>query len=86
MGVIGMKVTAQGALLGSGRLTVQESLGYVLSLPGVSTVIVGCKKPAEVAENASLARGFAPFDPAAMRSIEARARPIAAAAAYFKKP
>jgi aryl-alcohol dehydrogenase-like predicted oxidoreductase len=47
MGVIGMKVLAQGALLGRARITAEEAIGYVLSLPGVSHVIVGCKTPAE---------------------------------------
>ena len=42
-------------------------MGYVLSLPGVSTVIIGCSSPAEVDENAQNARAFAPFDDTAMR-------------------
>src|ERR1700730_1087553 len=58
MGVIGMKVLSQGALLGRGKLTVEEAMGYVLSLPGVSHVIVGCKTPAEVDDNARIARRF----------------------------
>jgi aryl-alcohol dehydrogenase-like predicted oxidoreductase len=86
MGVIGMKATAQGALLGPGRLTMEGALGYVLSLPGVSTVIVGCKTPAEVTQNAELARSFTPLEPAALRSIEERVRPFAAEGAYFKQP
>src|SRR5436305_3123055 len=36
MGVIGMKVCAQTRLLG--RLSMAEAMGYVLSLPGVSSV------------------------------------------------
>ena len=57
MGVIGMKVYAAGALLrgGSISLTSAEAMGYVLSLPGVSTVIIGCSSPAEVDENAQIA-------------------------------
>src|SRR5262245_15163286 len=43
MGVIGMKVCAQGALLGPRGLSMDEAMGYVLSLAGVSHVIVGCK-------------------------------------------
>ena len=37
-----------------------EAMGYVLSLP-VSTLIIGCKTPAEVDENACIARRFAAF-------------------------
>ena len=74
MGVIGMKVYAAGVLLhgGSLALTPAEAMGYVLSLPGVSTVIIGCSSPDEVDENAGIARTFQPFDEPAMRSLEAR--------------
>ena len=37
-------------------------MGYVLSLAGVSTVIIGCSSTAEVDENADAARLFQPFD------------------------
>src|SRR5215212_5611984 len=47
MGVIGMKTCAQGALLGPKGLSMEEAMGYVLSLAGVTHVIVGCKAPAE---------------------------------------
>jgi aryl-alcohol dehydrogenase-like predicted oxidoreductase len=86
MGVIGMKVCAQGALLGPGRLTMDEAMGYVLSLAGVSTVIVGCKTVAEVDDNARIARQFVPFDPARLRGLEERTRSQAAVFTYFKRP
>ena len=54
MGIVGMKSTAQGKLLKNGTLTMAEAMGYVLSLPGVSTLIIGCKTPAEVDENACI--------------------------------
>jgi hypothetical protein len=34
----------------------------VLSLPGVSTVVVGCRTPAEVDDNVRIARQFVAFD------------------------
>ena len=52
MGIVGMKSTAQGAFLKNGTLAMAEAMGYVLSLPAVSTLIIGCKTPAEVDENA----------------------------------
>ena len=33
MGIIGMKSTAQGRLLANGTVTMEEAMGYVLSLP-----------------------------------------------------
>ena len=62
MGIVGMKSTAQGMLLTSGMLTMAEAMGYVLSLPGVSTLIIGCQTPAEVDENARIARQYVAFD------------------------
>jgi aryl-alcohol dehydrogenase-like predicted oxidoreductase len=85
MGVIGMKVTAQGALLDRGRLSMAEAVGYVLSLAGVSNVVIGCRTPAEVAENARIVRGFTPLPEAKLRELEARTRASAAACTYYKK-
>jgi aryl-alcohol dehydrogenase-like predicted oxidoreductase len=86
MGVIGMKVCAQGRLLGPGKLAMDEAMGYVLSLPGVSTVIVGCRTPAEVDANARIARAFTPLSPARLRELEERTRSRMGEFGYFKKP
>ena len=86
MGVIAMKVAAQGALLERGRLTMAEAMGYALSLNGVSTAVIGCRTPAEVSENAGIARSFAPLPSAAMRRLEERTLETADEASYFKKP
>ena len=50
MGVIGMKVYAAGSLVRAGAhgLAPAQAMGYVLSLPGVSTVVIGCSSPDEV--------------------------------------
>ena len=77
MGVIGMKSTAQGVLLKNGTLTMAEAMGYVLSLPGVSTLIIGCKTPAEVDENARIAREFAGFAADRLQELEGRTLPHA---------
>ncbi len=86
MGVIGMKVCAAGVLVAPGRLSMAEALGYVWSLPGISNVIVGCRTPHEVDENACIARGFCAFDNDQMRRLEDRTRRDAAAYGYYKMP
>jgi predicted aldo/keto reductase-like oxidoreductase len=83
--VIGMKVCAGGRLVGPGALTADEALGYVLTLPGVSHVIVGCKTPAEVDDNARAVRQFVPFDETRMRRLEKRTQAQAAALTYYKR-
>ena len=88
MGVIGMKVYAAGVLLRGGTSTVTsaEAMGYVLSLPGVSTVIIGCSSLAEVDENASNARAFQPFDESTMRALEEKTHSRAAVFTSYKRP
>jgi predicted aldo/keto reductase-like oxidoreductase len=88
MGVIGMKVYAAGALVSGGapRFTPSEAMGYVLSLPGVSTVVIGCSSPAEVDDNAQIARAFRPFDAAALSELEKHAHPRAAQFTAYKRP
>lgn len=85
MGVIAMKVCAQGALLGDRGLSMAEAMGYALSLPGVCHAIVGCKTPEEVEEDAEIARRFRPLDDDAMRALEARTARHAASFAYYKR-
>ena len=89
MGVIGMKVYAAGTLLrGDARslpVASSEAMGYVLSLAGVSTVIIGCSSPAEVDENARIAREFQPFDAPTMRTIEERTMARADIFTSYKK-
>jgi aryl-alcohol dehydrogenase-like predicted oxidoreductase len=88
MGVIGMKVYAAGVLLRSGghSLTSAEAMGYVLSLPGVSTVIIGCSSPEEVDENAHNARTFQRFDEPTMRTLEQKTQSHAAVFTSYKRP
>lgn len=85
MGVIAMKTCAQGALLGRGKLTMEECLGYVWSLPGVSLAIIGCQTIEQVDENAKLARVFEAWDGKRLRAIEARTKAIAEEGCYYKK-
>lgn len=85
MGVIAMKVCAQKRLLGPGRLTMADALGYVWSIPGVSLSIVGCETPAEVDENAEIARAFQPLPAERMRELEERTRANSWMYSYFKQ-
>jgi predicted aldo/keto reductase-like oxidoreductase len=88
MGVIGMKVYAAGVLLrgGANALTSAEAMGYVLSLPGVSTVIIGCSSLQEVDEKAQNARVFKQFDEPTMRVLEEKTHTRAAILTSYKRP
>ena len=75
MGVIGMKVFAAGALVGpSGAFKPAESMHYVLSLKGVSTVVIGCSTPAEVETNVRAAMQFQQLNPDVMLKLEERSK------------
>jgi predicted aldo/keto reductase-like oxidoreductase len=83
MGVIAMKVTAQGRLLT--RLSMTDAFGYVLSQPGVSLAIVGCETPEEVADNVRIASKFTPLADDRLRQLEECTLTQAALFGYFKK-
>jgi aryl-alcohol dehydrogenase-like predicted oxidoreductase len=68
MGVIAMKVYAGGLL--TQERPAERLLRYTLSLPGVSTAIVGCATPAQVDENVRVATEFEPLEPADRRALE----------------
>lgn len=86
VGVIGMKVYAASRLLqGPKRLTAEEALSYVWSLPGVCTTVIGCRSPDEVDDNARISRQFVTLEQSRLRELEARARADAGAIAYYKR-
>ncbi|MGP0068922.1 MAG: aldo/keto reductase [Isosphaeraceae bacterium] len=88
MGVIGMKVYAAGGLVraGANGLSTDEAMGYVLSLAGVSTVVIGCSSPSEVDENTRIARAFRPFDESKLRDLEHRTERHAGFFTSYKRP
>jgi uncharacterized protein len=83
MGIIGMKVTAKGRLTPGADFTMQELLGYVLTLP-VTTAIVGIGTLEELEENVKIVQAFAPFSDDTMSLLEKRAAPMAYPANFFK--
>jgi aryl-alcohol dehydrogenase-like predicted oxidoreductase len=87
MGVIGMKVYAAGMLVRAGvqGLSPAQAMSYVLNLPGVSTVVIGCSSPAEVEQNARIARDFQPLDSPAIAAIERHTAPHAASFTSYKR-
>ncbi|MFO0968373.1 MAG: aldo/keto reductase [Gemmataceae bacterium] len=85
MAVIGMKVFAGGRLVEPGRLPVAQAMGYVLSLSGVSNVIIGCSTPEEVEENVRAAREYQTLKDEDMRRLEDMTRRSAPAWTYYKR-
>jgi aryl-alcohol dehydrogenase-like predicted oxidoreductase len=69
MGVLGMKVLAQDALVG--QATPQKLLYYTLSLP-VTAAVVGMPKLEHIEENARLAQTFQPLPAAEMQELSGR--------------
>lgn len=86
MGVIAMKIPARGRLFREGGVTsMKDAMSYVLTLPGVSTVIVGCDDIVQLDENVSIAAGFEPLSDVEMARVEALTADYATEAAFFKR-
>jgi predicted aldo/keto reductase-like oxidoreductase len=86
VGVIGMKVYAAGSLVRpNGPCSTDEAMHYVLSLLGVSTVIIGCRTPGEVLANARAACNFRSIPDRSMVELQERARSRAAEFTSYKR-
>jgi predicted aldo/keto reductase-like oxidoreductase len=94
LGVVGMKVYGAGMLLRQSGLrgilkrsglTPNEAMGYVLSLPGVSTVVIGCQTPEEVEVNVQVARQFAALSESRVRALEEQTGPDAMQVTSYKR-
>jgi uncharacterized protein len=70
IGLLGMKITAQDALLGRG-VQAEELVRYSLSLP-VSAMIIGMRSLAVLDSCANVARTLKPLSPAEMMSLNGR--------------
>ncbi len=70
MGIIAMKITAQGRIFNDNGITsMADALGYVLSFP-VSTANVGIATIDELEENVRIAREFSEFSKQKMAELE----------------
>lgn len=68
MGVIAMKTTGVGGILSHNVASLEESLGYVWSLP-ISTAILGCETNEQVEADVALARRMTKLSDAEMKNI-----------------
>jgi predicted aldo/keto reductase-like oxidoreductase len=67
-----------------GTLTMRESLFYNFSMP-VSTNIVGCDNPRQVAEDVTWAGEFTPYNEEVQARLEERCKSIVNQGLYFRK-
>ena len=83
MGIIGMKVLCRGfGLQVPGCASPAPWIRYALAR-GVSTIVIGCDDPAQVAENAAAA-AMEPMTAAEMRELEQKVAPYARQLMYYK--
>ncbi len=71
LGVIAMKTLGVGAILNKNVATLDEALGYVLSLP-ISTAIMGCEQVDQVNADVRIAANWRPMAKTAMDSLRRR--------------
>ncbi len=72
IGAVAMKIPARGGVLERG-ISMEESLGYALSLP-IATANIGISSVEILEENVALAKAFTPFDDDKLTELEERAR------------
>ena len=72
IGTVAMKIPARGGVLDRG-ITMEESLGYALSLP-FATANIGISSVEILEENVELAKAFTPLDDEKLTQLEERAR------------
>ncbi|MDJ0600728.1 MAG: aldo/keto reductase [Crocosphaera sp.] len=71
IGVVAMKVPAYGRLLKPGALSsMNQAMGYVLSLDGVHTCIIAAESVQQLQGNVQVASQFQPFNPSQLSEIE----------------
>jgi aryl-alcohol dehydrogenase-like predicted oxidoreductase len=83
LGITAMKVTGNAMLLRA--VTVDECLRYVLSLP-VTTAIMGCTTPGQLADNLRVVRSFSPLNEDEKKAILTKSDSVKGPALeYWKK-
>lgn len=83
--VIGMKVIAKGRLLKpNGPLSLQQAIGYVLSLP-ITTAIIGFSTIEELSAAVHIAGNFQMYSSTELTKLESIVRPHADNASWFKR-
>ncbi len=71
VGTIAMKVPAYGKLLQPGILSsMEQAMGYSLSLPGVHCCIIAAENPEQLESNVTVARNYTSLNTAQMTQIE----------------
>ena len=86
VGVIAMKVPAYGRLLKPGILSsMEQAMGYSLSLPGVHCCVIAAENPAQLESNVNVARNYIPLDTAQMTQIEKLTTNAGENGAFFRR-
>lgn len=79
---IGMKsLGGSGEMVAHGAVTIEEALGYAMSLP-VAVTVSGINSPGVLHQNLAIARGFQPLSAARMNALRDRCRTEAADGRY----
>lgn len=86
VGVIAMKVPAYGRLLKPTLLSsMEQAMGYSLSLPGVHCCIIAAENPEQLESNVTVARNYTPLDTAQMTQIEQLTIDAGEDGAFFRR-
>ncbi len=86
VGVIAMKVPAYGKLLKPGALSsMEEAMGYVLSLGGVHSCIIAAETVEQLQGNVQVASRFRPLNPSQLSHIESLTAKVWEENTFFRR-
>ncbi|MGF1542666.1 MAG: aldo/keto reductase [Pleurocapsa sp.] len=86
VGVIAMKVPAYGRLLKPGILSsMEQAMGYSLSLPGVHCCIIAAENPEQLESNVTVAQNYTPLNAMQMAKIEELTTNAGEDGAFFRR-
>ncbi len=86
VGVITMKIPAYGRLFKNGLLdSMEQAMGYTLSLPGVHSCIIAAETVEQLASNVQVAQAFQPLNREELTAIEQRTAQDWQAVSFFRQ-
>jgi aryl-alcohol dehydrogenase-like predicted oxidoreductase len=85
-GVMAMKIPAYGRLLKPGILdSMEQAMGYVLSLKGVHGCVIAAEDIPQLASNVQVAQNYQPLDLTTMKKIEEKTANVWQETTFFRQ-
>jgi aryl-alcohol dehydrogenase-like predicted oxidoreductase len=85
IGVIAMKVPAYGRLIQPHLISMEQAMGYSLSVPGVHCCVIAAENPAQLESNVKVAQQYQPLSQPQMEQIAQLTTNAGEDGAFFRR-